>query len=331
MALRPFRLSTDLRACAKVLPLAFQYPDNPSWSMQADEEEGLVGMLTSVARIWPVVKFIQFVFPALSDYVRGFVWEEKEQMIGMILLHRCGRTDSWEIARVAVLPNHRQRGIGRSLVEASLNLIRKRGGRVVVLDVTAGNVPACRLYEQLGFTVFEGKAAFDYKRNESPPDIPQPCGYAVSPIDPSSDWRCEYELAQRVIPGNIQEYQPVEETDFRPTLPERLAAQIARRAGGTREERIAVRTSPGERVIAVAGYSARTRPGGVDHIDILIDPAHAEIAPYLLRNLIRTTRCLSPGRRIAFTVPLWQDGVIEAAHAAGCVKRLEYHRMGMLP
>jgi predicted GNAT family acetyltransferase len=246
----------------------------------------------------------------------------------MTLLHRYGSTDTWEIMRAAVLPGHRRRGIGRQMVEASLDFIRSRGGRVIVLYVIAGNVPACRLYEQSGFEVFEKKISFDYKQDELPPKIPCPDGYAVSPID-SSDWRCEYEFALRTVPSSVQKYLPVREENFRLTPAGRLAAHIARRAGSVRKESIAVRTSLDGHVVAVAGYSARTQPGGVNGISIRIDPARAEIAPYLLHDLIRATQGLSPGRRIGFTVPHWQSTVIEAANAAGCVKHLEYHGMGI--
>jgi hypothetical protein len=61
-----------------------------------------------------------------------------------------------------------------------------------------------------------------------------------------------------------------------------------------------------------------------------IDPAHAELASYLVQNLMRTMQRLSPGRRTEFVIPQWQGMVIEAANAGGCAKRLEYDRMGMI-
>jgi GNAT superfamily N-acetyltransferase len=120
MPIRPFRLSTDLRICAEILPPAFQYPENPSWNMQDDEAESLVGMLSGVARVWPVVRFFQLVFPSLRDYVRGYMWEE-DRPVGVILLHRQGKTHTWEIVRVAVLPDYRRQGIGSRLVQASVD------------------------------------------------------------------------------------------------------------------------------------------------------------------------------------------------------------------
>jgi ribosomal protein S18 acetylase RimI-like enzyme len=328
MSLRPFRLSTDLRICAEILPLAFQYPENPSWNMQDDEAESMVGMLSGVARVWPVIRFFQFVFPSLRDYVRGYMWEEG-QPVGVILLHRQGKTPVWEIVRAAVLPDYRRQGIGRRLVQASVDYMRERGGKVVLLDVIAGNIPAYELYIQTGFEPFERRIAFDYTRDGPPPEISQPEGCTISSIGPA-DWRYKYELALRTVPSDVQRFQPIQEAHFQPRLSGQLATWVTNLVSATQERSLAIRASAGGEVIAVAGYSARTRPGGVNSISIRINPNRAEIAPYLLHNLIRTTQSLSPGRRIEFTVPHWQSEMMEAANAAGCVKHLEYHRMGML-
>jgi ribosomal protein S18 acetylase RimI-like enzyme len=107
--------------------------------MQYDEAENLVGMLSSVARIWPVIRFFQFVLPSLRDYVRGYIWEEEDQPVGVVLLHRQGTTHTWEIVRAAVLPDYRRQGIGRQLIQTSINYMRERGGKVILLDVIVGN------------------------------------------------------------------------------------------------------------------------------------------------------------------------------------------------
>lgn len=49
-------------------------------------------------------------------------------------------------------PTHRQRGIGRLLVNDVLNWARSRNARVLQLMVTSINEPAIRFYERLGFT-----------------------------------------------------------------------------------------------------------------------------------------------------------------------------------
>jgi ribosomal protein S18 acetylase RimI-like enzyme len=49
-------------------------------------------------------------------------------------------------------PTHRQRGIGRLLVNAVLNWARSRNARALRLMVTGNNEPAMRFYQRLGFT-----------------------------------------------------------------------------------------------------------------------------------------------------------------------------------
>ena len=49
-------------------------------------------------------------------------------------------------------PTHRQRGIGRLLVNEVLKWANGRNARALVLMVTSNNQPAIRFYQQLGFT-----------------------------------------------------------------------------------------------------------------------------------------------------------------------------------
>lgn len=55
------------------------------------------------------------------------------------------------IARLEVRPEHRRRGLARSLMAASGQWAAERGARESVLQVWVGNEPAIALYEALGF------------------------------------------------------------------------------------------------------------------------------------------------------------------------------------
>jgi ribosomal protein S18 acetylase RimI-like enzyme len=59
----------------------------------------------------------------------------------------------WQVTGLAVDPLFEGRGIGRALMEALIELGRKRGGRRMTLRVFAPNERARRLYERLGFQV----------------------------------------------------------------------------------------------------------------------------------------------------------------------------------
>ncbi len=92
----------------------------------------------------------------------GFVWLESGKVVGNLSLlsvegdpHRC------VIANVAVDPDQRRRGIGRALVQAAIDLSRRRRARNVVLQVDRSNQGARDLYLSLGFDVTSTRTTSD--------------------------------------------------------------------------------------------------------------------------------------------------------------------------
>ena len=59
-----------------------------------------------------------------------------------------------EIWNVYVDPAQRGTGLARRLMQDAIAEARRRGLAAIVLSVSAGNLPALRLYESLGFRVF---------------------------------------------------------------------------------------------------------------------------------------------------------------------------------
>ncbi|MBV6502346.1 MAG: Ribosomal-protein-alanine acetyltransferase [Fimbriimonadales bacterium] len=59
--------------------------------------------------------------------------------------------DEAHITNVAVSPEHRRKGMGRTLVQYLLKDAAKRGIRCATLEVRAGNIAAISLYESMGF------------------------------------------------------------------------------------------------------------------------------------------------------------------------------------
>lgn len=75
------------------------------------------------------------------------------------------RLGSGSIQNIGVVPAHRGRGLGTSLIEQALAGFRSHGLRRASLEVTASNSRAVRLYQQLGFR----KAKTVYKVTDAPP------------------------------------------------------------------------------------------------------------------------------------------------------------------
>lgn len=61
--------------------------------------------------------------------------------------------DQAEIGNVAVEPRSRGHGLGRRLVEAALERVRRRGARECFLEVRESNLEARTLYAKCGFAV----------------------------------------------------------------------------------------------------------------------------------------------------------------------------------
>lgn len=59
--------------------------------------------------------------------------------------------DEAELADLAVAPEHRRRGVGRTLLRACLREVAARGAREIFLQVRESNGPARSLYREAGF------------------------------------------------------------------------------------------------------------------------------------------------------------------------------------
>ncbi len=105
--------------------------------------------LASVVRLWPYDP-IADVLKRLNARTRWVALAYCDQALAAGgELARCGRIV--EIANVVVLPEWRQRGIGRALVTHLCDIARQQRIHTVRLTVEPANAPAVRLYTACGF------------------------------------------------------------------------------------------------------------------------------------------------------------------------------------
>jgi len=329
MPLRPFKLPADLPVIIDLIPPTFQYPENEEWNVQADEMEGMVDTFKGVRRIWPLLRLIKLISPPMRDVLRGYIWEEDGKPVGLTNIMRQGATDRWYIGNVAVLPDYRRRGIARKLVEACVQYAREHGAKGITLDVVSGNLPAYTLYEQLGFDHYSSQSELMYEADGQVGEMPMPEGYEIR-LMPMFDWKPRYELSKRVIPEAVQKYTPVEEGRFRQPLVVRWLMPIFWRATGTRPAAFGVFRAADQQLVATALITVRTRAGGTCNVSFILDPAHAVVAPALVRHALREIQQASPGRRIESAIPDYYGEVIAAALEAGFTRRWDHCTMGML-
>ncbi len=80
----------------------------------------------------------------------GYLAFESEKLIGFI-----GCTlgiDAVDLEGVAVLPEHRGKGVGKALIKMALSHVCDASAKAMLLEVRESNEVAIRLYEGLGFT-----------------------------------------------------------------------------------------------------------------------------------------------------------------------------------
>lgn len=329
MTTRPMKLPHDLTPLGEMLVETFQYPENPEWSVRTDEKEHLVNEVQSIRRLWPLIRTMQFFSRSLRDLLHGYVWEEEGKIAGVTIVQRRGTTSIWVVGAVGVLPAFRRRGIARRVLQESLELIKRRGGTKVWLGVIDGNLPAQTLYERLGFEVYDSVIEYSITPTESPTSPPLPEGYAVSRLG-RHDWRTRYELEKRIAPESTRLYEPIEVGRFRRPWMVRLLAPIMQFVQRLKEEDFVIRLYSDAKIVAIAGYSVSTRGKGINKIRIRLDPAHPELAPYVVGQLLDAIIRQSPNLRIEFTVPRWMPAVAEAAEEVGFKRRVEYLKMGLV-
>jgi ribosomal protein S18 acetylase RimI-like enzyme len=329
MPMRLLRLPGDLAVLAEVIPRAFQYPENPEWSLRRDEMEDIVRMIGSLRRLWPLVRILRAFSPALRDLFRGFVWEENGQLAGAVMTQRHGTTALWEVGLVGVLPEYRKRGIARRLLTRSLEDLRERGAEQASLGVIDRNVPAYSLYTSLGFEHYGGVVELEITPT-GPPEIPPlPVGYIQEPVKRSKNWRVRYDLDKRINPPELTRYEPVVLGRYRPPLLLRPILPLLHLLQRREQKLIRLRRTLDRQVVALARYDVPKREGGVNSIRVVLDPECAELADYLVAHQLERAIARGPGRRVDLFVPDWMSHVIKAAERHGFTRRVHYHSLGL--
>lgn len=228
-ALRPVNLSTDLVQLADLMELVF------GDTMDANGHAAMREM-RALGRLGGALRLL----PALGDMTlglnNGYVWIHDGQLVGNVSVYPANYPrdlgTGWIIANVGVHPDFRGRGIAYQLMDASMRLIRQRRGAFAILQVDAGNDPARRLYERLGFRYERGWTTW---RRSSASRVPPPLDAHPPDIKRRrlSQWRLEYALAQRTRPaalGGLGWLRPLHERYFRPTPGQWIGDALSMRA-----------------------------------------------------------------------------------------------------
>lgn len=327
MTMRALRLPSDLMPLADMLVKTFQYPENPEWSIQADEEDDIAREIKTLRRLWPLIRVAQVFSKSTRDLIRGFLWEEDGKIGAVVIAQRRGSTNTWTIGTVGVLPEFRRRGLARKLLTRTLDDIRARGGTHVVLGVIDRNVPAYSLYKSLGFEHYSSQPEFSLTPKSVVAVRLLPEAFAQDPHD-MFEWKKRYDLAKRITPSNVTKYDPIIPGRFKPPAILRIVDPLQNKMQKRTEKRSLFRK--GSLVVGHSGYRSSRTPRGTSTIWAQIDPAHPDLAAYAMADALKSALAISPTKRVRFSTSSWMTDLCTAAEDLGFTKRLEYHLLGLL-
>ncbi|PJF20750.1 MAG: hypothetical protein CUN56_14600 [Phototrophicales bacterium] len=193
--------------------------------------------------------------------------------------------DAWIIANVGVHPDYQRRGIAYQLMEAGLDMIRKRNGKQAILQVNYDNVGAQRLYERLGF-IYE-RAWKTWRRStflRSP--IAHNYPFHITRLRPG-EWKSEYALAQQARPneqGGLGWLMPLHKKYFYASLWQRIMNFFSLNS----TEKLIIRDDTNQQILAslwiensMSAMSIRTHLMTAPHL------MHEPYADALISNVIQ--------------------------------------------
>lgn len=272
---RSFDPGRDIGAVADVIEVAFVDELGPN-------DRGVLRDFRLLRLTAPLLWLASRSLPEFDTVFGGFVWTEGGRIVGTVSLTRLGEGGShWLISNVGVLPEYRGRGIAHQLMDAAITSVRRKGGRLITLQVRSQNETAYRLYRRLGFQLLEETAML-----ERPP-LPLP--HLAAPSIPLRPWTPAdadraLGLAQAVVPVAYQALLPLRRADFRFDTtggPSNLAVEWLR---GATTYRLAV--PDGEEFAALVTLKARRR-GGPHQIEMSIRPCwRGQLEPSLVAQMM---------------------------------------------
>ena len=141
----------NFESCAKLIQLAYANHVDSEINDQYRTDSGGMKFLRNIVILPGCGQFL----PEASFVARPV---NGDAPVGMVLTSTVAEGVG-HTTQICVKPGHRGSGLGRQLMEASIQALRARHFRALSLTVTAANATAVELYERLGFRKIKTFAA----------------------------------------------------------------------------------------------------------------------------------------------------------------------------
>jgi len=307
--LRPMEPGRDLGQVATLIEEAFA-DQLDFWGQEALHE------LKAMSRLGPLLWLLDRLSPEFHETFSGFVWVEEGRVVGNVTVNRSiWRSRRWFISNVAVKRAYQGRGIARELMQAAIGMARDKGGESVTLQVRADNMPALKLYRDLGFEELMGATELQLKRVGPVAFVPAE-GFTLRQRD-YSEWRKEYELARAATPASEQRVRPLREEDFRKVFGGRVVDWLGDIFAGQRTYRLAV--DEGDRFIATLTVRASWL-WGRHGLEIMVHPDYRGQVEEMLVTHALALLGNYPGQGVAVKMSTSYQEAIEILKRYGFVE-----------
>ncbi len=238
--LRPVNLGTDLGPLADLMELVFANSMDQG-GRAAVREMRTLGQLG--------VSFLAGMNELTLGINMGYVWIADGRLVGNVSIYpaRAFKRRTWIVANVGVHPDYRRQGIALALMQASMDLIRQRGGEQAVLQVDVDNAGAQALYTGLGF-INERSWILWRRSTAMRPPPPNETSLHIAHRR-AGEWQAEYALAERLRPqskGGLGWQRPLDTHQFRKPILEQLTDWLNMRS----VERLVIRSEDESQVLA---------------------------------------------------------------------------------
>lgn len=198
--LRPLNVVRDLGGVANLVELCFR------GGLDRDGQQSLRDMRRA-SRDPGFLRWAPIAGESLSMPLTGYVWEADGAIVGNVSLipFRAREGRVYLIANVAVHPDLRRRGIGRTLTERAMQHARQRRPTALWLHVRDDNPGAIRMYEHLGF---EQRLQRTTWQAQADPSVPALAGWAIG-RRPWRLWPQQRRWLARLHPPETDWYRPL--------------------------------------------------------------------------------------------------------------------------
>ena len=186
MRIRLAKLS-DSKQLVDILASSFAEEISLS-NLNRDSIKAQVSLGTIASYPW-----LRHLLRAMGVTLELWVAEEGGQVLGCVMLHSTKRRLPLNISSLAVHPEHRHKGIGRSLMSVMFQRTKQLGRNIITLEVMTDNTPAVNLYQSLGMEEYDRRLSYRYIVN------PMTIGTDLSGVSLSPVNRADIPLWREII------------------------------------------------------------------------------------------------------------------------------------